>query len=350
MTSNCFMQNYSPITGGGVATDTLRTSSSSSSAVATTCQSSSGLLYNPFEPTYELHKPYNLCQDIVDISRDNFPADDVDTDTIISPYIVTQKTADNYYGNSINSFMKNQSMDMCRKFDVHQSQWISQTKLDKLCHELVQRLNYQGICVFDNFMDNIVAGCLQNEVQQLYKSTDFQYGMLSNNNLIRNIRGDLIYWITGNESNCYHIHGLIKTIDLIVFKCNKLANNGLMGVYNIKSRTPAMVACYPGNGSRFMKHADNYSGDGRCITCIYYVNREWQYLRDGGCLRVYPNQISGNHPYMDIEPVSDRLVLFWSDRRNLHEVMPSNRFRFAITVWYLDEEERRQYKQTNKQL
>ncbi|CAG2119481.1 unnamed protein product [Medioppia subpectinata] len=109
-----------------------------------------------------------------------------------------------------------------------------------------------------------------------------------------------------------------------------------------------MVACFPGNGSRFMKHADNYSGDGRCITCIYYVNKEWHYLSDGGCLRIYPTQMSQNVPYVDVEPVRDRLVLFWSDRRNLHEVMPTNKYRFAVTVWYFDDEERRHYKHTNR--
>ncbi|CAG2162949.1 unnamed protein product [Oppiella nova] len=217
------------------------------------------------------------------------------------------------------------------------------SKLDKICQEVVQKLNCVGMCVIDNFLDD-VAPHIHNEVYNLYDSTDFTYGMLYNNNTIRNIRGDLIYWITGNEVNCPHVHDLIKTFDLIVFKCNKMNNNGLLGVYNITSRTPAMLACFPGNGSRFMKHADNYSGDGRCITCIYYVNKEWQYLRDGGCLRVYPTQMQMNVPFVDVEPVYDRLVLFWSDRRNLHEVMPANRFRFAVTVWYFDDEERRRYK------
>lgn len=36
-----------------------------------------------------------------------------------------------------------------------------------------------------------------------------------------------------------------------------------------------MVACYPGNDTKYLRHIDNPNADGRCMTCIYYINKDW---------------------------------------------------------------------------
>ena len=35
------------------------------------------------------------------------------------------------------------------------------------------------------------------------------------------------------------------------------------------------MACYPGGGTAYKRHVDNPSGDGRIITCIMYMNKDW---------------------------------------------------------------------------
>lgn len=42
----------------------------------------------------------------------------------------------------------------------------------------------------------------------------------------------------------------------------------------------------------------------------------------------------------DVEPLAGRLVLFWSDRRVPHEVLPAYKDRYCITVWFFDTIER----------
>nr|AAH06903.1 EGL nine homolog 1 (C. elegans) [Mus musculus] len=98
-----------------------------------------------------------------------------------------------------------------------------------------------------------------------------------------------------------------------------------------------MVACYPGNGTGYVRHVDNPNGDGRCVTCIYYLNKDWDAKVSGGILRIFPE---GKAQFADIEPKFDRLLFFWSDRRNPHEVQPAYATRYAITVWYFDADER----------
>lgn len=128
-----------------------------------------------------------------------------------------------------------------------------------------------------------------------------------------------------------------------------------------------MVACYPPTGSHYILHVDNPNRDGRVITAIYYLNLHWDALRSGGSLRYTFQSISfGDASFgiewnadndiavsisfrifpehglgvADIEPKFDRIIFFWSDRRNPHEVQPSHRTRYAITVWYFDADER----------
>ncbi|MEQ2243962.1 Prolyl hydroxylase egln2 [Ilyodon furcidens] len=107
----------------------------------------------------------------------------------------------------------------------------------------------------------------------------------------------------------------------------------------------AMVACYPGNGAGYVRHVDNPNGDGRCITCIYYLNKNWDVKTQGGLLQIYPE---GKNVVANIEPLFDRLLIFWSDRRNPHEVKPSYATRYAITVWYFDAKERSEAKEKYK--
>ncbi|CAM2111492.1 unnamed protein product [Caretta caretta] len=199
---------------------------------------------------------------------------------------------------------------------------------------IVPCMNKHGICVVDEFLGKEVGGRIAREVRALHHTGRFTDGQLvsQKSDSSKDIRGDKITWVEGKEPGCQTIGRLMNSMDDLIRHCN-----GKLGNYKINGRTKAMVACYPGNGTGYVRHVDNPNGDGRCVTCIYYLNKDWDAKVSGGILRIFPE---GKAQFADIEPKFDRLLFFWSDRRNPHEVQPAFATRYAITVWYFDADER----------
>ncbi|XP_065750139.1 egl nine homolog 1 isoform X2 [Phocoena phocoena] len=199
---------------------------------------------------------------------------------------------------------------------------------------IVPCMNKHGICVVDDFLGKETGQQIGDEVRALHDTGKFTDGQLvsQKSDSSKDIRGDKITWIEGKEPGCETIGLLMSSMDDLIRHCN-----GKLGNYKINGRTKAMVACYPGNGTGYVRHVDNPNGDGRCVTCIYYLNKDWDAKVSGGILRIFPE---GKAQFADIEPRFDRLLFFWSDRRNPHEVQPAYATRYAITVWYFDADER----------
>ncbi|KAG9330906.1 hypothetical protein JZ751_021792 [Albula glossodonta] len=211
-------------------------------------------------------------------------------------------------------------------------------------HYIVPCLRHYGICVRDSFLRAELAERVLQEVGALGHSGRFRGGQLVCQRAIpsHSIRGDQIAWVEGHEPGCQGIGALMRHMDQAVMLS---AMNGQLGDYTINGRTKAMVACYPGNGTGYVRHVDNPNGDGRCITCIYYLNKNWDIQVHGGLLQIYPE---GRAVVANIEPLFNRLLIFWSDRRNPHEVKPAYATRYAITVWYFDAKERADAKEKYK--
>ncbi|XP_076747958.1 egl nine homolog 1 isoform X2 [Maylandia zebra] len=174
---------------------------------------------------------------------------------------------------------------------------LSPQKLAMEC--IVPCMNKHGICVVDGFVGaEIGLGILEN-VKALYETGKFTDGQLvsQKSDSTKDIRGDKITWIDGKEPRCEKIQFLMNRMDDLIRHCN-----GKLGNYAINGRTK----------------------------------------EHGGLLRIFPE---GKAQFADIEPKFDRLLLFWSDRRNPHEVQPAYATRYAITVWYFDADERARAKE-----
>ncbi|KAF5292818.1 hypothetical protein FQA39_LY13863 [Lamprigera yunnana] len=215
--------------------------------------------------------------------------------------------------------------------------------IEEMCRNVIRDMDAYGVCVIDNFLGEERGKAVLGEVIDMHTKGVFRDGQLVSSTGrqgdLKTIRGDQIAWIDGREKSCKNIGHLINQVDIVIIRANKMANNGKLGQYNINGRTKAMVACYPGSGSHYVKHVDNPNRDGRCITAIYYLNLQWDVKRSGGLLRIFPEGWRGDK-VADIEPVFDRLLFFWSDRRNPHEVQPAYHTRYAITLWFFDALER----------
>ncbi|XP_056422885.1 egl nine homolog 1 isoform X3 [Hyla sarda] len=212
--------------------------------------------------------------------------------------------------------------------------------LQKLALEyIIPCMNKHGICVLDDFLGQDIGERIVGEVKALHSTGRFTDGQLvsQKSDSSKDIRGDQITWVEGKEAGCKAIGHLMNSMDDLIRHCG-----GKLGNFRINGRTKAMVACYPGKGTGYVRHVDNPNADGRCVTCIYYLNKNWDAKANGGVLRIFPE---GKSQFADIEPKFDRLLFFWSDRRNPHEVQPAFATRYAITVWYFDADERARAKE-----
>jgi len=196
---------------------------------------------------------------------------------------------------------------------------------------LIDHLNKYGVCVIDDFLGESRGEDILEEVKTLWSSDVFregQHSSSSDDTTSDRFRSDRITWTDGVKPHCPSIKSLMRSLDAIITRAS-----GSLSEHQICGRTNAMVACYPGAGAHYVKHVDNPGGDGRIITAIYYLNKNWSPEVDGGTLKIYSSCMPG--VVASIDPVFDRVIFFWSDRRNPHEVLPAFRERYAITVWYL---------------
>ena len=101
-----------------------------------------------------------------------------------------------------------------------------------------------------------------------------------------------------------------------------------------------MLACYDGQGAFYKPHMDSMDTDPRRLTAIVYlVPPDWDAApeADGGQLVWWivgdGGEYVGQPERHTTDPREGRLVLFRA-RTVMHEVLPTHRKRFALTLWY----------------
>lgn len=213
-------------------------------------------------------------------------------------------------------------------------------------------LHVHNYVIVDQFLPTEDGHVIRQEVEDLYKNDH-----LSNRGIVGggrfgkdeaevdlNIRGDMLGYFDGNE-DCFsnkkavpHLIDKMNTCLCEMRDLNPVVNMVRNDLKDVRTRSKAMITCYPGNQAHYSTHVDNANHNGRKVTCIYYLNKDWK-DGDGGCLNVYKN-VSDTHHVASVAPLFNRLVMFWSDVRCPHEVSPCAQPRFALSVWFLDKKEK----------
>ena len=184
-------------------------------------------------------------------------------------------------------------------------------------------------------------------------------------------RSDYIAWVdiaTGSDEDgvAKPLNEIVECIDSLV-RAIKSRVLGRDAPHTVVTRQRPQVARY-GEGDAFARHCDNYCSDGkgphcnaRWLTAVYYTNEGWR-EQDGGCIRLHQPQgnftqvddekvadrdgvedpsrgepvLVEDDAVLDVAPIADRLLLFHSDFRVPHAVLPthSSTPRYAATCWF----------------
>lgn len=137
------------------------------------------------------------------------------------------------------------------------------------------------------------------------------------------LRGDFIHWLEAQTASpAQQVY-----IDTMAELRSELNRTLYLGLFEMESH----FAIYP-PGAVYQKHLDQFKGkEDRQVSCILYLNQQWQPADDGGSLRMYLDGAAAT-PYLDIPPMGGTLVTFLSGQF-LHEVLPASRTRTSLTGW-----------------
>lgn len=226
---------------------------------------------------------------------------------------------------------------------------------DNFSAAIAASLAETSYAVVDNFMSDItpfvrlmtkIGTSVRSELRagDLELKSQFHKYSGSREAYISSHRSDLMRWVNpAKAERCTGLSDVLSQLDALVAALQHepaLIDEWTPG--RSLRRHEIQVTCFPGDGSHFARHVDNgsepitacariHGRKGRRLTAIVYANDHWQ-PKDGGALRLYPD----GGEVVDVQPLANRMCIFFSDCRTPHEVMPTFADRYALSLWYED--------------
>jgi len=230
--------------------------------------------------------------------------------------------------------------------------WVMDDSVDHIAGSLEKN----HFVFMDNFLLEPQAMAVANEVKQCHKEGRLRPGILINGKkksdgaeyLQQAVRGDECGWFDCTSDKDWPYGRAVDShLTKLGTLVSELAETGRLPDLNrITGRSLIMATCYPGSGARYVAHVDNDMkhplARQRVLTAIIYLTEDWT-PAVGGELAVFAPH-SGKpgttgdfgEPIAICPPKLGRVVLFFSDWRVPHEVLPAWDSRYAVTLWLLD--------------
>ncbi|GLC35544.1 hypothetical protein PLESTB_000195700 [Pleodorina starrii] len=223
-------------------------------------------------------------------------------------------------------------------------------RVGEILRRVADTLDAYGYAVLDNYISEAAIRAARGELRVMephYSPGMIWVGKEAETGAqisVSSVRGDVVLWLDDQALNAtafvkdgvrracsfMQLQQLLADVDELVFEGLRPRLPYLAGLHR---RSDAMTAVYPGKGSRFARHVDNTTGDGRRLTVLTYLNPDWR-EQQGGALRLFPVR-QGSAGVVDVLPLAGRVALFLS-AEVAHEVMPAFAPRHAVTLWYFD--------------
>lgn len=186
---------------------------------------------------------------------------------------------------------------------------------------IVERLAGPGWAVCPGFINPQHLELLATEAAALWKNGEFRHarvGIGPQRQLRPEIRSDHVLWLDESDASPA-LAAYLALIEQLRLALNQAL---FLGLFSFEVH----LTVYPA-GSFYQRHVDQFQGTRhRIVSCILYLNRDWQ-PADGGQLRLYPPD-----GMVEIYPEGGTLVVFLSEGIE-HEVCPAKRERFSLTGW-----------------
>eukprot|EP00931_Biecheleriopsis_adriatica_P118532 TRINITY_DN93904_c0_g1_i1.p1 TRINITY_DN93904_c0_g1~~TRINITY_DN93904_c0_g1_i1.p1 ORF type:complete len:295 (+),score=65.85 TRINITY_DN93904_c0_g1_i1:45-929(+) len=203
--------------------------------------------------------------------------------------------------------------------------------MDPTIDELAKQLKDHSYVILEGFLDRAVSADMQKSVSDLHK--EGKLAQVASAHYIKLVdKTDIGFACLEQQEEM-----LGKVVARLAKKLPELKGKVIRqdGKYLVSCCEPGFE-CEPGDCS-----FESESNASRVLTCVTYLNPDWM-PGDGGQSALFsPSALSNgekgwpDESYLEkIPPLHNRILVFFSDGRISHGVLPTSKARFAVTSWY----------------